>query len=201
MIRRKNPTDKELLKQIRIEKDHKYGKRFSVYTLYLGDIILTEASYDHENEYINSVQTVKGYQRKGLANFLYDYIEKDLNIKLKPSKYLLKDGKEFWKNRLKNPTDLSFLRLIKITKKILECRFDNDVIVYYIWFRNKKIGYVELIEGSNSVEDIEINEEYRRKGVATYLYNYIEKDLKIKLHPNSIQLEDGEAFWKARLKK
>ena len=43
--------------------------------------------------------------RQGIATYLYDYIEKDLDIKLRPSNNLSSDGEEFWKNRLKkNPS-------------------------------------------------------------------------------------------------
>jgi len=38
------------------------------------------------------------------------------------------------------------------------------------------------------------DEKYRRKGLATYLYDYIEKDLRRKLKPSPIQLKDGEKF-------
>ena len=41
------------------------------------------------------------YRRKGLATYLYDYIERDLRRKLKPSPFLLKDGEKFWENRNK----------------------------------------------------------------------------------------------------
>lgn len=47
------------------------------------------------------IQIEKAYQRKGLATLLYDFIEKDLKIKLKPSSSPSKDAKKFWKARLK----------------------------------------------------------------------------------------------------
>jgi hypothetical protein len=97
--------------------------------------------------------------------------------------------------------------MIKIVRKEIELgvwnrkrRSEEILIVYKIYFRDNQIGYVEIIKGTNFIEDIVINEEFRRKGLANYLYNYIEKDLKIKLRPSSVQLEDGKAFWKARLK-
>lgn len=45
------------------------------------------------------IQIIKPYQRKGLATLLYNFIEKDLKIKLKPSSDSSKDAKAFWKNR------------------------------------------------------------------------------------------------------
>lgn len=101
----------------------------------------------------------------------------------------------------KNPTDLNLLRLIKITKTIIDYSWQNKLITYYIWFRNKQIGYAEILSNQNHIEDIEIDEEFRRKGIATYIYNYIERDLGKFLIPSSEQLEDGKQFWKSRFKK
>jgi len=56
---------------------------------------------DVENIGNAHVQIIKAYRRKGLVSFLYDYIEKDLKIRLKPSSKPSKDAKAFWKNRLK----------------------------------------------------------------------------------------------------
>lgn len=48
---------------------------------------------------------------------------------------------------------------------------------------------------------VSIDKEYQRKGLGTFIYNYIEKDLKIKLKPSDIQSLEAVAFWKNRLKK
>lgn len=200
-----NPTDHNLISKLTVKKSFPgYG---IMYEVYLGKKRIGFADIDKGKTEISFVDINTEYRRKGVSTFLYDCIEKDLGRRLKPSEDLIEDGQAFWKNRNKksNPTDLSFLRLIKITKIIIPIQCWNGLlevlIKYNIWFRNKKIGYVEIIEGSDSIEDVLIDEEYRRKGLATYLYNYIEKDLRIKLKPNSIQLEDGIAFWQNRSKK
>lgn len=206
MIRCKNPTDEKLLKEIEIRKvNRKYDIR---YHIYYKNILIGYVIIDNDNNQVEMIKIEEEFRRRGLATYLYNYIEKDLNIKLEPNDDQLPDGKAFWKNRLKNPTDLSLLRMIKIVRKEIELgvwnrkrKSEEILIVYKIYFRDNQIGYVEIIKGTNFIEDVVINEEFRRKGLANYLYNYIEKDLKIKLRPSSVQLEDGKAFWKARLNK
>lgn len=210
MIRRKNPTDEKLLKEIEIEKliiaDASNWE--IIYRIRdKNNKILGEAVFDPKSKVVINI-TIHNLRRKGLATYLYNHIESDQNIIIKPSDYLSDDGKKFWKARLKNPTDLSLLRMIKIVRKEIELgvwnrkrKSEEILIVYKIYFRDNQIGYVEIIKGTNFIEDVVINEEFRRKGLANYLYNYIEKDLKIKLRPSSVQLEDGKAFWKARLNK
>lgn len=203
MIRfiRKNPIDRELLNNIKI-KDIVYPD-FIVYRVYYNNNVIAHLVLDRNKNYITTVTINDKFKRKGLASFLYDYIENSQDIKLKPSSVLLPAGKAFWKNRLKkkNPTDLALLRLIKITKKVIDYSYQNKLITYDIWFRNKNIGYVELLSNNNYIEDIEIDENFRRKGLATYVYNYIEKDLGKFLIPSAEQLEDGKKFWKNRLSK
>lgn len=183
---------------------------YNKYNRYLGSAHVYFSEIDDINNIGNAhVQIIQSYQRKGLASFLYDYIEKDLKIKLKISSDPSKDAKAFWKNRLKtraiikkkNPTDLAFLRLITIVKNSTPYDHKCHLITYHISFRNKVIGYVEIFSNKNYIEDIEIGSEFRRKGLATYLYNYIEKDLGRFLRPSSDQLLDGKLFWKNRFNK
>ena len=199
----KNPTDKDFLRQIRIEKFD--NEVFIRYEVYLKDkwiavfLILSGQNYIEDSEVFRDE-----HKHKGLATFMYNYIEKDLRIKLSPSKFQTKDGKLFWQNRLKksNPTDYQFLRLLKIEKRKLEFSSDNIMFVYVVFFRGKKIAYAEIFENANYIEDVQIyDEKYRRKGLATYLYDYIESDLRRKLKPSPIQLSDGEKFWENRNKR
>lgn len=204
MIRiKKNPTDHEFLKQIQIEKfDNDYFVR---YFIWYKNICIAVFIIYHGDNFIKEVEIFDDkFKHKGLATFMYDYIEKDLKIKLRPSKFQTNDGKAFWQNRLKksNPTDYSFLRLLKIEKRKLEFSSDNIMFVYVVFFRGKKIAYAEIFENANYIEDVQIfDEKYRRKGLATYLYNYIEHDLHKKLVPSSFLLKDGEKFWENRNKR
>ena len=75
-------------------------------------------------------------------------------------------------------------------------------MVYVVFFRGKKIAYAEIFENANYIEDVQIyDEKYRRKGLATYLYDYIERDLRRKLKPSPFLLKDGEKFWENRNKR
>ena len=210
-ILRKNPTDKDFLRQIRIEKfDNGVFIRYEV--IYNGEEIAIFILHKDKNYIEDSEIFSNEFKRRGLASYVYDYIEKDLKVRLKPSKSQTLDGKLFWKHRaskkapktskINNPTDYSFLRLLKIEKRKLEFSNENIMFVYVVFFRGKKIAYAEIFENANYVDDVQIyDEKYRRKGLATYLYDYIEKDLRRKLKPASIQLLDGEKFWENRSNK
>lgn len=102
MIRviKKNPIDRELLNNIKI-KDLIYPD-FIVYRVYYNNNVIAHLVLDRNKNHITTVTINDKFKRKGLASFLYDYIENTQNIKLKPSSILLPDGKAFWKNRLKN---------------------------------------------------------------------------------------------------
>ena len=75
---------------------------YNKYNRYLGSAIVYFSEIDDKKNIGNAhIQIIKSYQRKGLASLLYDYIEKDLKIKLKISNSPSKDAKAFWKARLK----------------------------------------------------------------------------------------------------
>ena len=203
--KKSNPTDHDLISKLTVKKSFPdYG---TMYEVYLGKRRIGFADIDNGKTEISFVNINEEYRRKGVSTFLYDYIEKDLGRKLKPSLDLLDDGDKFWKNRNKrsNPTDLSLLKSIKITKEI-DYDYDTDLIVYTIWFRGNEIGHAWIFVGATSTLEVKINYEFQRKGLATYLYNYIEKDLNLKLKPSNDQTYYGKQLWasqkeKARLKK
>lgn len=72
------------------------------YNRFIGEARVYFSEIDDNKNIGNAhVNIEKSYQRKGLATLLYDFIEKDLKIKLKISSDPSKDAKAFWKNRLK----------------------------------------------------------------------------------------------------
>lgn len=210
----KNPTDQDFLRQIRIEKfDNGVFIRYEI--IYESKEIAVFVIKSNTN-YIYDVEIFHDeFKRRGLATYVYNYIEKDLKIKLAPSKYQTRDGKQFWQHRASkksNPTDYSFLRLLKIEKRILNFSSDstfappnskdNIMYKYVVRLRGKTIAYAEIFENANYIEDVQIyDEKYRRKGLATYLYDYIERDLRRKLKPSPFLLKDGEKFWENRIKR
>ena len=97
---------------------------------------------------------------------------------------------------IKNPTNYKFLKQIKIEKVILKY-----LIKYNVFFKNENIGIFKYSKTSNSIEFAWVSFEFQRKGLGSYVYNYIEKDLRIKLKPSKSVLPKGKLFWKARLKQ
>lgn len=202
----KNPKDEKLLTNIKIKKT-KYNNthhddEFIIYTIYLNGVEIGSAIYELGVDHIAVVHIESGFQRKGLATYLYDYIEQDQGIKLK-SDASTKKGKAFWDSRMrKNPKDGEILSGIKIKKNIQLVNVDHvSWIEYEAWLGNKRVGIAYFLPDQKFVEDINIIPSFRRKGVASLLYDYIEEDQKIKLKPSNCLLDDGEEFWKNRLKK
>jgi GNAT superfamily N-acetyltransferase len=75
---------------------------------------------------------------------------------------------------------------------------------YDIYSNNKNNGYGGHVAGATLRKDkpvissVMVRPEYRRQGVATKLYNHIEKEHNIKLRPNDALTDDGKKFWGGR---
>src|ERR1035437_9166079 len=53
-------------------------------------------------------------------------------------------------------------------------------------------------KGGHYGTSLHVDSNNRRKGIATGMYNYVEKTLKTKMQPRFIDSEEGDAFWKNR---
>lgn len=51
------------------------------------------------------------------------------------------------------------------------------------------------------VADVRVDHEYRRRGIATALYDFIEQTRGIRLRPDTLQTSDGEALWAYRRRR
>lgn len=196
-VKRKNPTDHELLNKIRIEKEIHQKWKFINYNVYFKDNKIASMSFDFDTNTVFDARVDSEFRRKGIATYVYDYIEKDLGIKLQPDKTQLDDGIAFWKNRLKksNPTDKNFLSKIKIEK--VKTKY---YIRYQALLNDNIIADADFFPNDNSVSSIYVDSPYRRKGLASFMYNTIEKDQKVSLQPSQDLLPDGRRFWENRLK-
>lgn len=97
--------------------------------------------------------------------------------------------------------------IFKSFAPIKEAR-NNDYIIYRLYNKyNRFIGsarvYFNEIDDQKNIGNahVQIIKSYQRKGLATLLYDFIEKDLKIKLRVSNSPSKDAKAFWKARLKQ
>lgn len=104
---KKNPQDDDVKIKKQICPDGKI-----LYTIHYYDEegwgCIGVALYDPKLQSIENVDIDKYFRSKGLGTYLYDYIEADQNIKLKPYHFQSPQGKAFWKNRLrKNPIKAS----------------------------------------------------------------------------------------------
>lgn len=77
----------------------------------------------------------------------------------------------------------------------------NNEHQYTVYTGTKKVGEARLSHTGTHVVDLSINKDHRRKGLATSLYNHIEKELGHKLEPSPTwQTPEGRAFWASRNK-
>lgn len=196
-IKRKNPTDEEFLKRIRIEKTIDPKWNVIDYKVFLNNVQIAWMQFDPVDNTVFDSKVNSEFRRKGIATHVYDFIEKDLGIKVKPNKTQLDDGIAFWQNRLKkpNPTDKNFLSKIKIEKVKI-----NHYIRYKALLNNIVIATADFFPIDNSVSSVYVDSLYRRKGLASFMYNTIEKDQKVSLRPSQDLLPDGRRFWENRLK-
>lgn len=100
----------------------------------------------------------------------------------------------------RNPTDYDLLDNIFIKKSIIDAG-PFSFVKYQVYLKTKppiRIGYAEVSNNDNYITNVEIEEPYRKRGVNTFLYDYIERDLDIVLKPSDWLLEDGKKFWNKR---
>jgi hypothetical protein len=141
-----NPKNEYILEHIKIRKKliplykHTlFWKYFVIYPIDGEDLEIASAYIQPDEDFVSKVEVHKDFRRYGIATELYNAIEKDLNIKLRPVKigkakgpdpitlFQDPDGAMFWQNRLKkqNPTDKSLLSKIQIQKELIKIPKDK----------------------------------------------------------------------------
>lgn len=53
-----------------------------------------------------------------------------------------------------------------------------------------------IYKNSFSVGDVHVSDKYRRQGIASKMYEMVEKKLKMKAEPSSVQTDDAKGFWR-----
>ncbi len=86
LTRKKNPKDYDLLKQLVVKRNNGVG--YLLYITYLSKLEIAKLHFNKNKNYVYNIEVKEEFRRKGVADFLYNYIEKDLDIKLKPSSFL-----------------------------------------------------------------------------------------------------------------
>jgi ribosomal protein S18 acetylase RimI-like enzyme len=75
--------------------------------------------------------------------------------------------------------------------------FDRNV--YTVHHQGNKIASAKLSGQDHYVTDVDVQPEFRRKGVASRLYDFIEKHSGKKLKPSPMyQTGEGKALWQSR---
>lgn len=86
-----------------------------------------------------------------------------------------------------------------VLSQIKENNNDNSFIVENE--KGEEIGKAQLSADGNFLENIRIDEKYRRKGLATQIYNFIEDRKGINLQPSPVkQSKEVKALWDKRRK-
>lgn len=103
--------------------------------------------------------------------------------------------------RRKNPPDYKLLDQLTIQKKP-GTGYNVGTIVYIVKYDDEKIATAYYDPNEKYVISVEVYEDkFKRRGVATFLHDYIERDQNIILKPSTDLLLEGELFWEARLKR
>jgi hypothetical protein len=82
----------------------------------------------------------------------------------------------------------------------------NNEHVFTVMDGDVRAAYVRLSHTGEYVVDLDVggrwNPEYRRRGIATAMYDYIERGLGYRLQPSPTwRTDDGKAFWASRGEK
>lgn len=210
-LKRKNPKDEEFLELVKVKKEPRDG--YYRYKVYYRNEWIAQFEMKKDSNHIWEMEIFEDdYKRRGLGMFIRKYIENDLGIKIVPSKYLTREGKLFYGIKPRtNPTDKEFLKTIFIEKDYDDVYHTIEYYIYRNEDNSKRDRFGKLPRALSIasayydtkdkwVYDLATKVPYQRKGLATYLYDYIEKDNKIKLKPSDYLLGPGKAFWKNRLK-
>ena len=87
---------------------------------------------------------------------------------------------------------------IKVVKDSLE----ESRPIFNVYHQGNKIASFKMSGQGDYISDADVLPQYRRKGVATKAYDFIEDYLNIKLTPSTMyQTQDGKDFWKTRIPK
>ena len=74
--------------------------------------------------------------------------------------------------------------------------------IFNVYYQGNKIASFKMSGQGNYISDADVLPPYRRKGIATKVYDFIEDYLNIKIMQSPMyQTQDGKDFWKARIKK
>lgn len=152
-----------------------------------------------QKDYIDSGKVISYISRASKIKDSSKPANKKLGCLKGKNFYALKNWAYDRKKERKNPYDADLLSKIKIIKELKHLDFANDdLIIYHVTLNSQTIGYAEYIVGKNFVFYVYVEPDYRRKGVADYLYDYIEKDQGITLRSNE-STKNSKAFWQNRL--
>ena len=118
-----------------------------IFDAYDGNKKVFHARMSWQGTHVVDLETDPAYQRRGIAKAMYDYIERLLGYKLKPSPvYQTPDGKAFWASR--QSTTESADDMIKVGQTMRPRlnslgqpihKTDQGIYNFWQWFRDSKV--------------------------------------------------------------
>lgn len=104
--------------------------------------------------------------------------------------------KDLYQHKLEGIKDLHGDVYVRVFRDKLDNRY-----IFNVYYQANKIAYFKMSGQGNYISDSFVLKPFRRKGIASKVYDFIENYLGIKLQPSPIyQTKDGEEFWKNRKK-
>jgi ribosomal protein S18 acetylase RimI-like enzyme len=113
---------------------------------------------------------------------------------MKTFKQFINESEELYKHKLENLKDIH--GDVHVRHRLDDL---NGRHIYTVHHQGNKIASAKLSGQGDYVTDVDVKPEFRRKGVASKLYDFIEKHSGKKLNPSPMyQTGEGKAFWKNR---
>jgi len=116
---------------------------------------------------------------------------------MKTFKQFIKESKiedDLYKDKLEGLKDIQGDVYIRHRKDVLDGRS-----IYTVHHQGNKIASAKLSGQDHYVTDVDVKPEFRRKGIASKMYDFIEKHTGKQLKPSPMyQTADGKALWKKR---
>ena len=113
---------------------------------------------------------------------------------MKTFKQFINESEELYKHKLEGLKDIHGDVHVRHRLDVLDGRH-----IYTVHHQGNKIASAKLSGQDHYVTDVDVKPEFRRKGVASKLYDFIEKHSGKKLKPSPMyQTGEGKAFWKNR---
>jgi GNAT superfamily N-acetyltransferase len=209
---RRNPDDEALLRRLTVEVDDDPAStrgrvdRYIEVRVFDGKAYVAIATFRLKRKYADAmdVSVNANYRRKGVASWLYRWVENRYGLKVLHSSDQTTDGKAFARGR-RNPDDAGLITKLRFRHREVE-RTEGGVLftVHEVEavLGGRMIGFLHLEDEVDEGDglwvprDVVVDRAFRRRGVASWLYREAARRLHLKIVPSDAQTDGGKGVWR-----